>query len=54
MDTEWRTNVRPGYRTKVVKIGNATVTIHRPILLEAEQAKREEAVRQALKGFYTK
>lgn len=45
---EWVTGVHPGYRTKVIRVGNATVEINRPILSSEEQAKREELVRQAL------
>ena len=51
MSSEWKTDVHPGYRTKVVRVGNCTVEINRPLLDAAEQAKREEQVRQALVGF---
>lgn len=51
MNSEWKTDIRPGYRTKVVRVGNCTVEINRPLLDAAEQAKREEQVRQALVGF---
>ena len=51
MESEWRTDVHPSYRTKVVKVGNCTVEINRPLLDAAEQAKREEQVRQALAAF---
>lgn len=44
MDSEWRTDVHPGYRTKVVKIGNNTVEINRPILTDEERRKREKQV----------
>ena len=47
----WVTGIREGYRTKVIRVGNATVEIHRPILTAQEQAKREETVIQALRGF---
>lgn len=47
----WVTGIREGYRTKVIRVGNATVEIHRPILTPEEQAKREETVIQALRGF---
>lgn len=47
----WVTGVHEGYRTKVIHVGNSTVEINRPILSEAERAKREEAVIQALKGL---
>ena len=49
--SEWRTDVHPGYRTKTIKVGNCTIEINRPILTAEEQAKREEIVRQALRGF---
>ena len=47
----WVTGIREGYRTKVIRVGNATVEIHRPILTPQEQAKAEETVIQALRGF---
>ena len=47
----WVTGIREGYRTKVIRVGNATLEINRPILSPEEQAKREEAVIQALRGF---
>ena len=47
----WVTGIREGYRTKVIKVGNATVEVHRPILTPVEQAKREETVIHALRGF---
>ena len=51
MEAEWTTDVHPGYRTKVVRVGNCTVEINRPLLDAAEQARREEQVKQALRGF---
>ena len=51
MTDDWVTGIHDGYRTKTVKIGNVTVEIHRPLLDAAEQAKREEQVKQALVGF---
>ena len=50
-DSEWRTDVHPGYRTKVIKVGNHTVEINRPILDEKEQARREQQVVDALRLF---
>lgn len=47
----WVTGIREGYRTKVIKVGNATVEVHRPILTPDEQARREETVIHALRGF---
>jgi hypothetical protein len=47
----WVTGIREGYRTKVIKVGNATVEVHRPILTPEEQARREETVIHALRGF---
>ena len=49
--SEWTTDINPGYRTKTIKVGNCTIEINRPILTADEQAKREETVRQALRGF---
>ena len=51
MTAEWVTGIHEGYCTKVIRVGNATVEINRPILSPEEQAKREDAVRQALKSF---
>lgn len=51
MDSEWNTDIHPGYRTKVVKIGNATVEINRPILTDDERRKREAQVKDALIFF---
>lgn len=51
MSSEWKTGIHPGYRTKVVRVGNCTVEINRPLLDAEEQAKREEQVKQALMGF---
>ena len=50
-DSVWVTGIHPGYRTKIIKVGNSTVEINRPILDEKEQAKREEQVKQALRVF---
>jgi hypothetical protein len=47
----WVTGIHEGYRTKVIKVGNATVEINRPILTAEERAKREEQVRQALRSW---
>ena len=51
MDAEWKTGIHQGYRTKTIRVGNATIEIHRPILTDQERNKREEQVRNALKGF---
>ena len=51
MSTEWTTNVHEGYRTKVIKVGNCTVEINRPILTPEEQKRRENQVIEALKRF---
>ena len=50
-ESEWRTDITPGYRTKTIRVGNATIEINRPILTPEEKAKREEAVIQALGRF---
>ena len=50
-ESEWVTDIHPGYRTKVIKINNATIEINRPILAPEEQARREETVKQALMNF---
>ena len=51
MTPEWTTNVHEGYRTKVIKVGNCTIEINRPILTPEEQKKREERIIEALKHF---
>lgn len=50
-ESDWTTDIREGYRTKTIRVGNATIEIHRPILTEAERIKRENQVKDALKGF---
>lgn len=47
----WVTGIREGYRTKTIRVGNATIEIHRPILTDAERSKRESQVIDALRGF---
>ena len=51
MSSEWTTNVHEGYRTKVMKVGNCTIEINRPILTPEEQKRREDRVIEALKHF---
>lgn len=51
MADEWKTDVHPGYRTKVIRVGNATVEINRPLLEASEQARRENQVKEALVSF---
>ena len=51
MTSEWTTDVHEGYRTKVLKVGNCTIEINRPILPPEEQKRREGQVIDALKHF---
>ena len=51
MTQEWRTDVHSGYRTTVLKVGNCTVEVNRPILTPDEQKRAEERVIEALKRF---
>lgn len=51
MDSEWRTDVHEGYRTKVLKVGNCTIEINRPILTPEEQKRREAQVIDALRHY---
>lgn len=51
MNSEWRTDIHTGFRTKVITVGNCTVEINRPILDDTERAKREARVIDALKHF---
>jgi hypothetical protein len=50
----WVTDYKEGYRTKIMQVGNCTVRIHRPILDDEERARREEDVRDALRGLLKK
>ena len=49
--SEWRTDIREGYRTKEIKIGNAIVTIHRPVLSAEEQKRIEDQVKISMLGM---
>lgn len=51
MATDWRTDIAPGYRTKIIQVGNVTVEINRPILSDEERRKRENQVKNALRVF---
>ena len=51
MDSEWRTDVHEGYRTKIIQVGNCTVELNRPILTPEEQKRRENQIIEALKHF---
>ena len=51
MTSEWTTDVHEGYRTKVLKVGNCTIEINRPILTPEEQKRREDQVIEAMKRF---
>lgn len=51
MDSEWTTNMHEGYHTKVIKVGNCTIEINRPILTPEEQKRCEDQVIEALKRF---
>lgn len=54
MPEPWVTGIKDGHKTKEVQIGNCTVRIHRPLLDAAEQTRREEQVRNALRGLMQK
>lgn len=54
MDNDWFSDIKDGYRTKTFQVGNCTVTVHRPLLDADEQKRREEQVRNALKGLIRK
>lgn len=51
---DWVTGIKDGYETKTVQVGNCTVRIHSPILDDQERARREEEVRDALRGLIKK
>lgn len=44
----WTRGIQPGYRTKTIKAGCATVIIHRPDLTAVEQACREDEIKRAV------
>ena len=50
-ESDWRTDIHPGYRTKIIQTPYGTAEINRPILTPEEQAKREQTVIKALEGF---
>lgn len=50
----WTEGIHAGYRTKVIRVGNCTIEINRPLLTAEEQARREENVKQALRSFMRK
>ena len=52
--SDWTTGIKEGYETKTVQVGNCTVRIHSPILDDHERAKREDQVRDALRGLIKK
>ena len=54
MCKSWETGIVPGYETKIVQVGNCTVRIHSPILDAQEREKRENQVRDALRGLIKK
>ena len=54
MSESWVTGIKEGYETKTIQVGNCTVRIHSPILDDQERAKREENVRDALRGLIRK
>lgn len=54
MREQWLPSIKDGYQTKTVQVGNCTVRIHRPILDDHERAKREDQVRDALRGLIKK
>lgn len=51
MSSEWVTGIHEGYRTKIIRVGNATIEINRPILTPEEQKRCEAQVIEALKHF---
>ena len=47
----WSTGYHDGYYTKIIKVGNCTAEVNRPILTPEEQKRREQQVIEALKSF---
>lgn len=54
MTESWVTGIKDGHYTKTIQVGNCSVRIHRPILDDQERAKREDQVKDALKGLIKK
>lgn len=54
MSESWETGIKAGHETKIVQVGNCTVRVHRPILDDQERARREEQVKDALRGLMKK
>ena len=54
MSESWVTGIVPGYETKQIQVGNCTVRIHSPILDNQERERREDQVRDALRGLMRK
>lgn len=50
-ESDWVTDIKPGYRTKIIQVGNATIEINRPILTDEERKKAEERIIQALRCY---
>ena len=50
METWTPATDRPGYRCKAIQHGPVTITIYRPILSEAEEAKAQQKARTALES----
>lgn len=44
----WSTGHHDGYYTKIIRVGNASIEINRPILTDEELRKREAQVKDAL------
>ena len=51
MTSQPTTNAHEVYRTQVIKVGNCTIEVHRPILDPKEQKRRENQIIEALKHF---
>lgn len=47
----WSVGHHDGYYTKIIRVGNCTVEVNRPILTPEEQKRREDRVIEALKSF---
>ena len=51
MDSEWRLDLNPGFKTKIIRIGPHTAEIVRPLLDEKEEARRKNQVEDTLQLF---
>lgn len=53
-DPKWKDGVKEGYCTKVIQVGNCTVTVHRPTnLTDVERRTIEDQIRISMLNLMT-